>query len=228
MKRIIDLSHLMEEKMITFDAPWHKPFTIQQTAWIEKQGRQVRNISFGTHTGTHIDAPLHFIMKGRGIDNISLERLCGPVSITDYTHLEENQPITKDMLKQQQITKRMLFKFGWAKYWNDKEKFYNNYPFFTEEAARYLVEKDIYLIGFDSPSPDDSRIKPSLEDGAKVKLGSQNDSPVHKILLANDIIILEYVANLDDVTDYEGWSIVVAPLKIRGADGCPSRVFIYK
>lgn len=215
--KIIDLTHPIEEGMITFGAHWHPVVSIKQLGRINMEGRESREITFGTHTGTHVDAPLHFIDNGKSIDKISLDNLIGPIQIIDYSHLKENDAVTKEMLMKINVTERMLFKFGWGKYWNQK-KFYHEYPHFTKDAAEFLVSKNVKLLAYDTPSPDDSR----------TVLGSQNDSEIHKIFLRNSIILVEYLANLNAITNYMDWNIVVAPLKIRGADGSPARVFIYK
>jgi arylformamidase len=217
MNEIIDLTYHIEEGMTTFNAPWHPLVLIQQLGRHEFEGRETRKICLGTHTGTHVDAPLHFIKGGKSIDEIPLDKLVGKVTIVDFSYLKENEPVTKEMLSEVNITKRMLFKFGWGKYWNTK-KYYMGYPFFTKEAANYLVSKNVELVAMDTPSPDDSRIK----------LGGKEDSPVHKIFLRNGVILVEYVANLEKINDYEGWNIIVMPLKIRDADGSPTRVCIYK
>lgn len=217
MKKIVDLTYNIEEGMITYNAPWHPLVSIKQLGRIGVEGRESREISFGSHTGTHVDAPLHFIKNGKSIDEISLQKLFGEITLVDYSNLKENDTVTKEMLRKIKVTKKMIFKFGWGKYWGTK-KFYTNYPHFTIDAAEYLVSKDVELLGYDIPSPDDSRIK----------LGSVDDSKIHKIFLSNGIVLVEYLANLDKVKDYFGWTIVVMPLKIVGADGSPARVLIFK
>jgi arylformamidase len=213
--KIIDLTYNLETKMITYDAPWHPPFLIEQLASIDKEGRETRKVSFGTHTGTHIDAPRHFIIQGDTIETIPLEKLVGPVQIIDLSHLKEEEPVTVELIKSVKISKKIIFKFGWGKRWGNM-KFYNKYPFFTKEAAEYLVSNGVELVGHDTPSPDASYVK------------SDEDSPVHKIFLKNKIVLVEYIANLEMIDEYVGWNIVVAPLKLRNADGSPARVFIYK
>lgn len=222
MSILIDLTYDIEESMTTFDAPWHPPVSVTQLGRHEYEGRETRKVTFGTHTGTHVDAPLHFIAGGKSIEKITLDKLIGEITTIDFSQLGNNETVTKKMLIDITITKRMLFKFGWGKYWNTKN-FYQDYPFFSKEAAEYLVSKNVELIAMDTPSPDDSRIKLSGD-----VLGSDKDSPIHKIFLSNEVILIEYVANLDKVDDYEGWSIIVSPLRIKGADGSPARVCIYK
>lgn len=222
MEEIIDLTYDMEDGMTTFSAPWHPRFSLTQMGRHGFEGRETRKVSFGTHTGTHTDAPLHFVKNGKSIEKVPLDKLVGEVTIVDFSHLEDNETITKEMMASINITKRMLFKFGWGKYWGTR-KFYKDYPFFSKGAAEYLVSKNVELIAMDTPSPDDSHIK--LEENT---LGSDKDSPIHKIFLNNGIALVEYIANLDKVKDYEGWNIIVTPLRIKGADGSPSRVFIYR
>lgn len=217
LTEIIDLSYEINEGMITFSANWHPLVSIKQLGRIDVEGRETREISFGTHTGTHIDAPLHFIRGGKTIDEIPLESLVGEITIVDFSNLTKNEPITKDMLENHTISTKMLFRFGWGKFWGTKQ-FYHEYPFFTKEAAEFLVSKNVKLLAYDTPSPDDSR----------TKLGSPEDSQIHKIFLKNNIILVEYVSNLDKIYDLTNWKIFALPMKIRGADGSPARVLLYK
>jgi len=216
MNQIFDLTYKINDKIITYPAPWHPKVSIERLGRIEVEGRETRKITMGTHTGTHIDAPLHFIEGGKTVDEIPLEILTGPVTIIDFSYFKKNQPVTKELISEIPLSKKILFKFGWQKFWNNPD-FYKNHPYFTEDAANYLVSRKIELIGFDTPSPDDSRLDKN-----------QIDSPIHKILLGAEIILVEYLANLEMISEYKDWNIVVAPLKVEGADGCPARVFLYK
>ena len=126
MSIIVDLTYNIEEGMTTFNAHWHPPVSITQLGRHGFEGRETRKVTFGTHTGTHADSPLHFIKEGKSIEKIPLDKLIGEVTIVDFSHLQDNEAVTKKMLSDITITKRMLFKFGWGKYWNTK-KFYQNY-----------------------------------------------------------------------------------------------------
>ena len=108
MTQIIDLTYKIEEGMLTFAAPWHPPVSIKQMGRLNIEGRESRKISFGTHTGTHIDAPLHFIQDGITIDQIPLEKLIGDVTIIDFSNLLKNQAITKEMLEEKPLSKKIL------------------------------------------------------------------------------------------------------------------------
>ncbi len=216
-REIIDLTYDLEAGMPTFTAPWHPKVEVTQMGRIDVEQRNTHAFTLGTHTGTHIDAPLHFIRDGKGIEQISLHKLMGPVILVDCTFLKENEAVTLDFLKSIRVGPRMIFKFGWEKNWKTP-KFFQDWPFFTNEAAEYLVENGLQLIGLDTPSPDDSRIP----------FKSEHDSQVHKIFLQKEVVILEYVANLDAVKDFEGWQVIVMPLKLKGLDGAPSRVCLVR
>lgn len=218
----IDLTYLIESGMPRFEAYWHPEVSVEVLGVIEKEGRMTRKLQMGTHTGTHIDAPTHFIAGGQTLDTIPCERLIGPVKIIDLTFLKENQCVTPDILQTLGTAERMIMRYGWGRYWKS-EKFYRGYPFLSKEAALYLVKQGVRLLGMDTPSPDDSRI--DLSSGLR---GTGKDSPIHKILLGNGIILVEYIANLDQVKKLDGWSISALPMKIKDSDGSPARVVIFR
>lgn len=217
--QIIDLTHEIKEDMPCFGAAWHCPFTIEQMGTVDTVGRNTSKITIGSHCGTHIDSPRHFIKNGRTIDKIDLEELVGDVSIYDFTNLKENDCITVEMLKKLKITERVIFNFNWAdKFYDSAQKFYNNYPYFSDDSADYLIQNGVKLVGMDTPSPDDSRIK----------LGSIEDSKIHKKFLSNNIILIEYLNNLNSIKDLNNWKIVAMPLKLKNCDGSSARVCIIK
>lgn len=217
MKEIIDLTYDIEPGMTTFNAYWHPAVSIEQLGKLGSEGRESRKITLGTHCGTHVDASSHFVRKGRTIDQVPLANLIGPITIIDFSHLGKNGVVTKEMLEKVKLTKRIMFKFGWGVNWKTNH-FYKDYPFLSLEAAEYLIKKGVELIATDTPSLDDSRIK--LQGSV---LGSEEDSPVHKIILRNNLVLVEYIANLDKVNDFDGWNIIVMPIRVKGGDGAPAR-----
>jgi len=99
MKKIIDLTMTIHNKIITYDAPWHPKVEIKQLANFKNHNRETRKISLGTHTGTHIDSPRHFIENGKTVENINLEQLCGMATILDFSEAPLKKKITLEDIK---------------------------------------------------------------------------------------------------------------------------------
>ncbi|HPH11863.1 MAG TPA: cyclase family protein [Thermotogota bacterium] len=213
--KYVDLTYPIEEGMLTYPVPWHPIVSVTQLGRIGVEGRETRKIELGTHTGTHLDAALHFIKAGYGVDQIPLETLIGPVSIHDFSQLLPGEKIEVKHIENLSITERMIFKFNWGRYWGKKD-YYKDFPYISKEAAYLLIEKGLKLIGMDTPSPD------GLASDA------MEDCPVHKIFLKHSIVIVEYLANLEIINDLEGWELIVLPLNIKGADGSPVRALLKK
>ena len=219
MRKIIDLTFTLEEGMTTYPVPYHPKVKITQLANHKVDKRETRKIILGTHTGTHIDAPKHFIDKSKSIDKINLENCMGRAKIIDFSKMPLRHEISiRDInkyIKKKNSFKIVIFKFNWDKNINNKN-YYVDHPYFSDEAAEYIVKSNIKIIGMDTPMPDNPL---NGKDTA-------NDSPVHKILLKNNIFILEYLCNLDKIKE-KLVNIIIAPLKIKYGDGAPCRVWTY-
>ncbi|MGA2645161.1 MAG: cyclase family protein [Candidatus Sulfotelmatobacter sp.] len=212
--RIIDLSLPIEEGMMTFPTHWHPVVEITILGRHGIEGRETRKVVLGTHIGTHADAPRHFIPKGSTIDEVPLDLLVGPATVADFTGCPALQSIDISDLKQKLgggVPARLILRTGWSEYFGDM-KFYNEYPFLSEDAARWLVEKGVQLIAMDTPSPDNP---------AHAR-GTSKDSPNHKVLLGAGVVLVEYLANLKSLTASEV-ELIVMPLKLKGCDGSPAR-----
>jgi kynurenine formamidase len=177
--------------------------------------RESYEVSFGTHTGTHMDSPAHMVENGSPrIDSIPLDTLIGPAKLINIPK-ESYGKITVDDFENCGVIiekgDRLIVRTGWYKTWGTK-KFFAEYPCFTIEAAKWLVKKGIKLIGMDSPSPDDP-----LD-----KLAPGQANPMHYEFLNNGIIIVEYLDNLDEIT-CTNFDCYLLPLLIKDADGCPIR-----
>ena len=215
--KIIDLTHPLHNGMIKFNAAWHIDTDIHQLGTIETTGRNTSVIRLGSHAGTHMDAAKHFLEGGESIDQIPLEKLIGLVTIVDFSRKMKNSSVVKEDLLEIPITKRMLFHFGWDQHWNT-DQFYKGYPWFSEEAAQYLVENGVVVVGMDTPSPDSSDII----------LQSSEDSRIHKLFLSQGVTLIEYLNNLGQaVSSSEEWMLCALPLPILGCDGSPIRACLF-
>lgn len=213
----IDLTLPIQEGMLTFDKPWHVKVAMQQLASIDAQGRETRSVTLGTHTGTHVDAPRHFIQDGPGLDEIPLEALAGKARLLDFTRLPPLTAITSPMLQQALdgiVPCRLVLRFNWDRFWGSGE-YYKGHPYLGVEAAQWLAKGGLRLLGMDSPMPDN----PEPVSGAP-------DSPVHKVLLSSKVVLLEYLCNLSRLQSPE-ITIFALPLKLIGADGGPARCIAY-
>jgi arylformamidase len=212
--KIIDLSLLIEEGMMTFPTSWHPVVEITILGRHGIEGRETRKLVLGTHVGTHADAPRHFIPNGATIDQVPLDVLIGPATVADFQNCGPLHEIGIADLKQRLGDKkpvRLILRTGWSEYFGNM-KFYNEYPFLSEDAAHWLVEKGVRLIAMDTPSP----------DNPAHSRGTPRDSPNHKVLLGAGVVLVEYLTNLKSVTAQEV-DLIVMPLRLKGCDGSPAR-----
>jgi len=212
--KIIDLSLQIEEGMMTFPTHWHPVVEITILGRHGIEGRETRKVVLGTHIGTHADAPRHFIPNGGTIDEVPLDVLIGQATVADFTGCPPLQEIDVADLKKRladKVPKRLILRTGWSEYFGNM-KFYNEYPFLSENAARWLVDNGVRLIAMDTPSP----------DNPAHSRGTAKDSPNHKVLLGAGVVLVEYLANLKALTASEV-ELIVMPLKLKGCDGAPAR-----
>jgi len=178
----------------------------------ETDGYNLELIFLSSHSGTHLDAPFHFLDGGLKIDKIPLTRLiCN--AILCKVKKGPNEAITKkDILEFEKkygnidANSTIIFATGWNKNLLKKSYFEKN-PGLSIDAAKYLASKKINLVGIDSPNID---------------LGKNSSFPAHHVLLKKDILILENLCNLGKISRTH-FKLVVLPLKLKGATGSPVR-----
>ncbi|MGN1274031.1 MAG: cyclase family protein [Thermoguttaceae bacterium] len=134
--------------------PGDPPVLLTTEAVIERDGFQVRNLSFSSHQGTHIDAPAHVMPGGMVLNDFPLEVFAGPARVLKLGRMRPRTAITREMLEmfdsEFRGCERMLFSARWV------GEYFEDAPFFTPEAARWLVaQSQLLLLGFYWPSPDE-------------------------------------------------------------------------
>jgi arylformamidase len=178
----------------------------------EDDGYNLELIFLSSHSGTHIDAPFHFIKKGLKIDKIPLKRLVTEAVLCRIKKGADKAITKQDIVEFEnkhgklQPNSTLLFVTGWHKNLLKKYYFTKN-PGLSISAAKYLVKKKISLVGIDSPSID---------------LGLDSRFIAHHQLLNNGILILENLCNLEKILGVH-FKLVVLPLKLKGATGSPVR-----
>jgi arylformamidase len=203
MKKFFDITLTLKENITVY--PGDPALNIEYLAKIDKDNYDLTRLDLCSHTGTHIDAPAHFIKGGSLIDEISLDVLIGKTIVLDFAGADY---IDSGHLKSFNLDKykRILFKTSNSEIL-EKNIFLNDYTFITPDAAEYLVKKEIRLIGFDYYTID--------------KYNSNN--PSHTILLKNNVIIVETI-NLSGINAGE-YELIALPLKIK-SEGSPARVIL--
>lgn len=207
--KIYDVSLPIKNSMLIW--PGDPGVEIKTLATVKKDGIGESRFTLGSHIGTHVDAPSHFLDTNSSVDKISPEKLIGNCRVIDLTRLGRQEILIKDISKIS-IKKgdRILFKTGNFSLLF-KKTFPKSYVYLSFSVATFLANKKISLVGTDFLGIE--------------KRGNPNH-PVHKVLLSQGIVIVEGL----DLTDVkEGvYDIICLPLRIAGADGSPARVLLIK
>ena len=215
----VDLSHSLDDHVQVY--PGDPIFSCCPALTIESDGLNVHQISMGSHTGTHVDAPYHFVEGGAKIDEVSLDSFIGNVVVIDVTNKCPKEHITwndiapsEDLIRRKAALEHGVFVFlhtGWSKHWQSDT--YLEHPFLTRDAAQRLIDLGVKAVGVDTLSPDETRVD-----------GSIPDFGVHEVVLKAGLILAENLTNLGSIQDGD-WLVSLVPLKLKGCDGSPVRAF---
>ena len=201
MTRFIDLTHTFDENMPVY--PGDPEPQLYPTADFTSGGYNDFKIETGMHIGTHIDGPLHMMEGGSTISEINPNSFIAEGHLIDARNQNPLPPelIDFDQIKPGDIVLAFTGfgqKFGQPNY-------YQEYPEFSLEFAQLLVQAKIAAVGMDTPSPDGRPF------------------PVHKVLLRENILVIENLTNLDKLLDINRFRVFALPLKLK-ADSAPARV----
>ena len=212
--KIIDLTLTVSDKIPTFPGSPQPNFIPWEN--IKEDGYNLEVLFLSSHTGTHMDAPHHFLEKGAKIHEISLKKLVSEAALIQCRK-NGGQSITKTDIQKFEKNhgkienfSSVIFYTGWQKNLQKKYYFTKN-PGLSVSAAKYLTSKKISLVGIDSPSID---------------LGKDPKFSVHKIFAKKGVLIVENLANLDNIKS-PTFHLVVLPLKLKNATGSPVRAIAF-
>jgi kynurenine formamidase len=180
--------------------------TIERVRTMPPDVLNLSAVSIGSHQGTHLDAPRHFLADGRPVDEIPLEQVVGPAILIDLSSKGRGEEIGIADLDVVELHPgdRLVWRMGWDKVWPDMA-FFTEMPRLGVEAARWLADQGLALVGFDAPTPNPV---------AMVE--------VHRTLLDANVLLLEALANLDRL-EPGPFELHAAPIRLVGADGAPVR-----
>lgn len=223
MTNVFRLTSLVTHPMTIYDIsitlqdgipiwPGNPPFELVRVNKLEESASSnVSKLSLGVHTGTHVDAPIHFIQGGSGVDLLPLELLTGKATVHALDLPQGN--ITAAALeaaspKIRRGTERVLLKTRNSELWRSPHPFRSDFAGVTEDGAQWIANHNIKLIGVDYLS-----------------VGPKGAGKVtHEILLKASVIIVEGL-NLREVSagDYDFYCL---PLKLKDCDGAPARAIL--
>ena len=217
--KFIDLTHTLDDSIPTWNGGcgFNHQLHIDYADCEGEDKFRVMKIKMHAGIGTHMDAPSHCIPGGQCIHDFDVNQLCMPcvvIEIEDKCHERYSlnpEDISDFESKCGPISKGscVMIKTGWEKFWDRPAKYHNNhvFPSVSPKAAEFLLERGVNALGIDTLSPD----RP--EDGFKV----------HKIFLGAGKILIENVANLDNMPRV-GAFVMALPIKVRDGTEAPIRL----
>jgi len=225
----VDLTHAYDEDNVFW--PTGRPFKHTETAWGETEGGYFySSFDFATseHSGTHLDAPIHFAAERATVDALPIERLVGPAYVVDVTgQIGDNadyQASVADIEAAEVAHGKIpagavvLIRTDWSERWPDTKAYLGDdrpgrtddlhFPGLAPDAARLLVDRGVRTVGVDT---------------ASIDYGPSTDFLVHRILAEREIPILENLTGLAELPVRGAW-VIALPMKISGGSGAPCRV----
>lgn len=199
--KFIDLTQSFSAKTPVF--PGDPPLVFEPCAHLAKDGYNDHRVTMQMHVGTHMDAPLHMIANGKRMAEISVDRFMGPGVVIDA---RGKAVIDADLLTGMKIPEGaiVLVATGYDKKYG-KDEYFTTCPVVTEAFAAELVKAKVKMLCLDTAGPD------------------QPPYPVHKLLLGNEILIVENCANLMELLSVPAFDVYAFPAKWE-TDAAPVRV----
>ncbi|MEO6732677.1 MAG: cyclase family protein [Ferruginibacter sp.] len=209
----IDLSHTIENGLITYKglpAPIICDFLSRENSkqfYEEGTTFQIGKIEMVANTGTYIDCPFHRFENGKDLSETGLESFTDLDAVVIRVPFTETLEVSAEQLKNHELRNRaVLVHTGWDQHWNT-ENYYDNHPYLTKDAAEYLKDCNVKLVGIDSHNIDNTKGK---------------SRPVHTTLLGAEILIVEHLCNLYLLPD-DAFTFSAIPPKFKGVGTFPVR-----
>jgi arylformamidase len=207
MSRLYDITLPITENMITY--PGNPPVQVQPHSRIaDGDDANVTALSFGSHTGTHLDAAHHFVDGGQTVDQLPLDVLLGPAVVVQLP--DDARAIGRDDLARFELNgeERVLLRTRNSALLH-KDEFDEDFAYLTGEAAEYLLELGVRLVAIDYLS---------------IEAFDAHEPEAHRTLLQQEVIVVEGV-DLGDVPPGR-YELLCLPLKVAGIDGAPVRAVL--
>jgi arylformamidase len=212
---LVDVSHIIENGMITYrglPAPLICDYVSRERSrslFAKGTEFQIGKVEMVANTGTYLDSPFHRYANGKDISELPLERLANLEGIVISADLSKSRAVTRTAFQGHDLRgKAVLVRTGWDVHWR-KDQYFEGHPFLTGDAAEYLVQAGVALVGIDSLNIDDT------DDLTR---------PVHSILLAAAVPIVEHLRGLSALP-VVGFRFFAVPVKVKNMGTFPVRAF---
>jgi arylformamidase len=214
-RRLIDLSHTVEDGMITYKglpAPIICDFLSREQSHANYEPGtefQIGKIEMVSNTGTYVDSPFHRFADGKDLSELDLASLADLDAVVLHVNGATSRAIPATAFASLEVRgKAVLVHTGWADHWRT-DQYFEGHPYLTSEAAAYLRDQGAVLVGIDSYNIDDTA------DGHR---------PVHTTLLRAGIPIAEHLCGLEQLPT-EGFRFSAVPVKVKGMGTFPVRAY---
>lgn len=213
-RTLIDLSHTVTHGLVTYKglpAPIICDYLSREASrklYAPGTEFQIGKIEMVANTGTYLDSPFHRYADGKDLSQLELEKLANLPAIKIQAWHKPSIDVSNFPRNESLAGKAVLVETGWSQHWNTPQ-YYEGHPFLTEDAARFLADSGVALVGIDAHNIDD------VEDLRR---------PVHSILLRQEIPIVEHMTNLASVPP-EHFRFFAVPVKVKGFGTFPVRAF---
>jgi kynurenine formamidase len=210
--RVVDLSQVINADTQIY--PGDPTPSLTPAATLDGDGVNVLHVVMGSHTGTHVDAPYHFLADGARIDQLDLGLFLGSATVADVQGLPARSRIGwahlepyADELAPGRI---LLVHTGWSRHWCTPT--YHDHPYLDPDAAARIVATGVRTVGIDAMSVDET----------PAQGGAAATYPAHHVLLGAGGVIVENLTNLESI-DFVSPVVSVLPIRLDDADGAPVR-----
>jgi len=200
--RLVDLTYELYEGMFKFPGEYHPPVEVEQTGTFERDRCEVRRLTLGTHAGTHVDAPAHFIPGGQTIDRVPLQVLFARTQVIDAGTRHEGAILGPELFADTEFERArgVLIRTGWERRWGS-QVFYRGFPVLAEGVIEDLMARGCAHLAVDFPLTVEA----------------------HQAALGGGAVLIENLCNLEEIGEKRPLLAALA-LRLRGGDAAPARV----
>jgi arylformamidase len=212
---LVDVSHVVEHGMVTYKglpAPLVCDFLSREQSrphYAPGTEFHIGKVEMVANTGTYLDSPFHRYANGKDLAELPLERLANLPGVVIPADPSRGRAIGRSIFKGRALRgKAVLVRTGWDAHWRT-DQYFEGHPFLTKDAAEYLLEAGVALVGIDSLNIDDT---------------GDLSRPVHSLLLAGEVTIVEHLRGLGRLPGV-GFRFFAVPVKVKGMGTFPVRAF---